>query len=198
MIVTAGTLDVQPEESANRHPQRVIQGVLLSQESLVAVCRQPQERRRDLRSRIEVGQLIPGQLLDGELVERDIVVEGLDHVVAIPPGKRNLGIRFVSDGLPIAGNIKPMARPAFAVLRTRQQVIDNVFECLGRVVSQEGRLLLGSGRQSNQIEVNPAKPHASIRFRGGVHAGLFHLREDKRIDRSPNPGAVPDRRRHRL
>ena len=50
-------------------------------------------------------------------------VERADEVVAVPPRIRNLGIALAAVGLGKTNEVHPVARPAFAEARAREQAI---------------------------------------------------------------------------
>ena len=60
------------------------------------------------------GQQIARNLLDDELIVGQVPVEGVNHPIAIAPGEGKGGVARPSGGFAVAGNIEPMASPAFA------------------------------------------------------------------------------------
>jgi hypothetical protein len=81
-------------------------------------------------------------LFGDEAVEGLILVEGVDDVVAVAPGGRLGTVALVAVGFGIAGDVEPVPRPAFAVFGPVKQAIDDVLIGIGRLVVQEGLLLL--------------------------------------------------------
>jgi hypothetical protein len=75
-------------------------------------------------------------LLDNELVERLVVVEGIDHVIAIQPD-RPLIIQVQAVRVAISRHIEPIPRLLFAKPRRLQQLIDEPFISVGRSVCQK-------------------------------------------------------------
>ncbi len=69
-------------------------------------------------------QLIASQLLDDELVVGLVFVEGLDDVVAIAPGILYRDIEFEARAIRVAYDIQPVAPPALAIIRRREQLVD--------------------------------------------------------------------------
>ena len=63
-----------------------------------------------------IGQQIAGELLDNELIIRQIAIERVDHVITIEPDVARF-ILFEPIRIRVARRIKPMAAPAFAVMR---------------------------------------------------------------------------------
>ena len=78
------------------------------------------------------GQLVAGQLLVHELIERLVGVERANHVVAIleGPGADRV-LRCAAFAVGVAGHVEPMPGPAFAVVRRREQPIDQFFVGVG-------------------------------------------------------------------
>src|SRR5207249_199321 len=72
------------------------------------------EARGDLLVERRVRQQIAGELLDCELVERQILVEGVDHPVAVLPNGA-WPVDGEAVGVGVAGKVEPMASHPFAV-----------------------------------------------------------------------------------
>ncbi len=85
-----------------------------------------------------------------------IRVQGADDVIAIRPGVGSRLILVVAVRLAEMNDVEPMPRPAFAILRRREQAIDQPLIGRGIRVGDE-RLDLGVGRwQAHEIEIEPA------------------------------------------
>ena len=76
-----------------------------------------------------VRQQVAGQLLDRELVERHVGVEGFHHPVA-PDPLPGVAILLKAVGVGVARGIEPGERHPLAVVRARQQPVDQQFVCL--------------------------------------------------------------------
>src|SRR5207253_7034788 len=74
--------------------------------------------------RIVGGKLIAGDLPANKLVVRQIVIQRLDDKVAVLVGKRPIGIALLAVAVGIARHIEPVSAPTLAVMRRRQQTID--------------------------------------------------------------------------
>ena len=59
-------------------------------------------------------------LFNNERVVWQVLVECIDHPIAIAPGVPNGSIAFQARGFAIAGKIQPMASPTFAVALVSQ------------------------------------------------------------------------------
>ena len=71
-------------------------------------------------------ELIRCQLLDDEAVKRQVFVERSDDVIPVHPGPGEilLEIEHVALVVRVARHVQPMSRPAFAIVRRFQQLID--------------------------------------------------------------------------
>ena len=107
-------------------------------------------------------QQVAGDLLGQEALVRDVVIEGLDDVVAVAPrvGKCRVAPEaIVAVRFPVARDVQPVAAPAFAELRGCEQAIDERFNCLAsvaRVLSGEGCHCLDLRRQAGEVVVEAA------------------------------------------
>ena len=215
MVVATGTGDGQPKESLCGRIDALIDGVIDVLEALAdgqeAEGGETRIIRRDARD------AVGGELLDDELVVRLVVVDRVDHVIAIGPGireaiileERVTHVDLQAAGIGIAGGIEPVAGPAFAEVRRSQQFVDALgvdrFDTNGRLASAQGhrvgklrrldRLfkgvhLFGGGRKADQVIGDAAEKgfRASRRIR--LEALLLELSEDEGIDGSLDPRLV--------
>ena len=139
-----------------RHRGRAVDGV--AEEQLVvdraALARRdvaPREPGGDLLVGRGIRQQVAGELPDRELVERKILVEGLHDPVAVEPH-----LPFVVEmqpvGVGIAGVVEPVAGHLLAVVRAREQFLDELGIGVGRGVGDERGHLLGRWRQAGEGE----------------------------------------------
>ena len=77
-----------------------------------------------------VREQVAGELLDGEGVERLVVVEGLDHPIAVRP-HRALRVALEAVGIGIAGEVEPLHRHVLAVVRRSHESIEGLGPGLG-------------------------------------------------------------------
>jgi hypothetical protein len=83
--------------------------------------------RHDLVGR-RLGQHVSRDLLDGEAIERHVVVERLDHPVAVlPHHARQVLLEAVRIRVP--REVQPGAGPALAVMRRGEQPVDEARIC---------------------------------------------------------------------
>jgi hypothetical protein len=85
---------------------------------------------------VGVGQQVAGELLDREAVERQVGVERVDHPVAVAPGVGAVVVLFVAVRVGVARLVEPVAAPALAEVRGRQEPID---EAVDRVRARVAR-----------------------------------------------------------
>ena len=123
---------------------------------LVVPGPQSQKRGGDLGSRIRPVNFIAGQLLGQESAVRFIAIEGIDDVVAIPPGVRLVAVALIAVGLGESDDVEPMPPPALAVMRAGQKPIDHPGNGIRRRVIQEVTDLERFRRQTDQVEIKPA------------------------------------------
>ena len=104
---------------------------------------------------------VAGDLLRDEAIVGQVVVEGADDVVAIPPGIREVDVPFFPGRFAETGHIQPMPPPAFAVVWAGQSAIEH------GVVGVEG------GEQSVDLLGHPGHGlfgrHAAVRDRAAKH-----------------------------
>ena len=148
------------------------------------------------------GQEVAGDLVADELVVRQVAVEGVDHPVAVAPGVGAVHLRAGGEDtrverVGVAGEVEPVAAPALAVSRRRQQAIHDLGEGVRRLVFEEGVHLFRRRRQAGQIERGPAKQGALVGGLGRLESLGLQCRQDIAIKVGARPGGVLDGRRRR-
>ena len=129
-----------------------------------------------------VRQKVSGQLVDDELVERQIAVHGLNDPIAVKPDLTGC-IHAIPVRIGITGDVKPPARPAFAVTGRTQQSLDHPLIGV-RTVVPEKRVHLGNrGRQAGQIKRNAANQCVTVGFWRLFNPFLVKPGDDERVDR---------------
>jgi len=102
-------------------------------------------------------ELIAGDLGFDEGVVGEVFVEGFDDPVAVTEG---VGIGEFSVGVEtvicVAGDIEPVAGPAFAVVWGGEEFVDNFGEGIGGFVFFECFDLIEGGREASEVEVGAA------------------------------------------
>lgn len=99
------------------------------------------------------GEEIACELFDDELVEGFVVVERFNDVVAVAPGG-GMGDVFVhAVGVRVAGNVEPVASPAFAVAGGFEEFVNEAGPGVFADVGEEGVDLLSGGRKAVEVEI---------------------------------------------
>src|SRR5690606_20343802 len=97
-----------------------------------------------------LGEQIAGELLNGELVVGHIPIKRVDDPIAVAPHGA-APIRFVAFRIGIAGEVEPLAGPAFAVVRTAKEFADVILVCDGARVGDKERDIVGIGREAGKV-----------------------------------------------
>lgn len=139
-----------------------------------------------------VGKEIAGEVFADELIVGFVSIEGVDDVVAEAPGIREDEGASAAAGLGEAGDIEPMAAPAFAEFGAGEEVIDDGFEGGGRGIGEEDFHFLGRGREAEEVIVDSAEE--GMLWRGGCGREVcgFEAGEDEVIGRGGGPGGIFD------
>ena len=91
--------------------------------------RQKAHRREPPRFDLRLDQ-VGGELLVNEAIERRVLVEGPDDVIAIGVGIGPNAVVAEHEhavlGVGVAGDVEPVPAPALAIVRRRQQPIDQL------------------------------------------------------------------------
>ncbi len=119
-----------------------------------------------------VRKKIARDLIRAKLVERHVLIEGLDHPVAVRPN-RPVPIHLVSVGVRVTREIEPVGRHPFSVTRGSEQAIDHLFVCFRGMIRNKSINFRRGGGKTNQIEGNPAKQGFLASFRRSVQAFSF-------------------------
>ena len=107
-----------------------------------------QEARSHEHFRIAAGQFVAGKLLDHELVVWLVCVERTDDVIPITPSVGPLVVIRVPGRVRVASDIEPVPSPLLAVVRARQQPVDQPLPSAGSSVGEVRPSLLGCGRKA--------------------------------------------------
>ena len=98
-----------------------------------------------------------------------------------------------------ARTVEPMSPPTFAIVRIRQQPIDQFLPGFVKVLGRHYFIdLLRRGRQPNQVEVDPSHQGRAIGFGHRFYLCRFHLGQQEAVDRSATPSCLFYRRRLRM
>ena len=94
------------------------------------------EAGRDQLILCRLRQQIAGELFDGELVERQVAIVRSNDPIAVGPN-RPCAVDAVAVRVGVAGQIEPVAGLPFAVVRRREEAIDDRFVGVRRLVPDE-------------------------------------------------------------
>ncbi len=141
--------------------------------------------------------LIARDLLLHESVVRLVVIEALDHIIAIAPGVRPVHIVLVSIGFGEAHHVQPVASPLLAVVGRGQQPVYHFLPCIGRFVGDERVDFLRGGRQSRQVEGDAADESGAVGSGRRFQAGFLQTGQNEGVHRSSHPGFTGGVGKHR-
>ena len=134
---------------------------------------------------------VAGDLPDRELVERHVGVERTDHPVAIGPDLP-LPVFLVAIGVGVAGEVEPLAGPALAIPRAREQPVDEPLVGVGGRVVQEGVELHGRRRQTGEVEEHAPAERRLVGLGRGCEPLALEPRPHESVDLVPRPFGVSD------
>ena len=184
--VAAGAAVSHGQESGADGIGDVVQDLLaaLHQVAGVAFIRiVPVESRGDAGLGIVRPQFIAGDLLLDEAVIGLVLVERLDDVIAVAPGIRPRLVALESFAFGVAGEIQPVPRPAFAIVRRSEQAVDHLFVRVGRFVGDEGVDFFGRGGSPIRSKLTRRSRVMRSAAAAGLQALASQFREDERVDR---------------
>ena len=127
-------------------------------------------------------EFVSGELFLEKAVVGLVLVERLDHVVAVAPGIGAVEICAVAVGVGIANEIKPDAGPALAVGGALEELIDELFPCVGTVVAEEGFDLLGSWGEAGDFERESSEKREAVGLRSGLEVLASHGLEQEAVN----------------
>ena len=105
---------------------------------------------------------ISGNVLDQKLVVRQVVIESPDQIVPVFMGMLQGVIEFVPASLGITNQVHPMTGPLFSEMGTDQKFVHDLVEGIGIRVVQKGFDLIGTRRQTDQIEIHTPYPSSPV------------------------------------
>ena len=123
-----------------------------------------------------------------EAIVGHVLVQGLDDEIAEMIGVGTILVEGVAIALGKACEIQPMPCPAFTVMRSVEESIDECFIGLWGLIVEVGLNLRGLWRQTPQAKHGPAEQRLSGSFRVGAQRTLFEFGENEKID-----GCMPPR-----
>ena len=135
---------------------------------------------------------VAGDLEAEELAPGEIAIEGVVDPIAVAPGMREGAIGVLAGGVGVADDIEPVAAPLHAVLRAREQPIDNGTKGLpiGRRIGEKGIDFLGRRREAGEIVGGAADERPPIGRGGRSDAGGVEPRLEEAVDFIVDGGAI--------
>ena len=193
VVVAAGAVDRQPERAfANRADDLVeivvppLRVVLLAKQHARTHAQKSGGDEAVVGSAVH---LVAGDLLDQEAVVRLVVVERLDHVVAVTPGIGAMGVVLEARRVRVARDVEPEPSVAFAVVRRGEQAVDEAFPRIRRSIRDERIDLRRCRRQAKQIEIGASNQRVAVGFRRRLHRMRTTRRLEEAIDGVREPAA---------
>ena len=135
-------------------------------------------------------QQVACDLFGEKLVEGHVGIEGVDHIVAIPPGLLKHHRPPAPARLRKPRDVEPVAGHPLTKLRRFQQPVDHRCLRLAGAVFQKRFQCLGCGRQAGEVKGHPPQPGPSLGIGSRLLAGRFQGGQHKRIDLVVRPGGV--------
>ena len=105
-------------------------------------------------------------MLNGELVERHVVIECIDHPVAVRPDAAVI-IQMKSMSVTVAGGIEPVAGTVFTVVAGIEERIDNFFVGIPGGVVEKGFYFRDCWWKSTGIQAESADQGAPVSLLSG-------------------------------
>src|SRR5207249_3280574 len=99
---------------------------------------------------------------------------------------------FITVAFREADNVEPVAAPAFAVVRRREETLDEGFVGIRPRVGDEGGDLLGSGRQPGEVEGNATDERGAVGLGCGGEVVFVELRKEESVNGRAQPGGAAD------
>jgi hypothetical protein len=116
-----------------------------------------------------------------------VVVERLDHPIAVAPGIGIVGVEFKSGGIGIAHKIEPVTSHSLSVTGRGQQAVHDLFIRINGMVVLERLHLHVNGWKAREIEIHATEPVGSRGLRGRAEVPDAQSIQDERVDGRTNP-----------
>ena len=197
MIVAAAAGDGEPHQATGHQIDAVVDDVVRVAEERAA--HREEAERRQIAPRHRRLDPVGSQLQRDELVVGQIALEGVDHPVAIGPGK-GIPVVLIVEGVAhrvgVAGEVEPFPSPVLGVLpRGEEPIYRRAKGCVGcrRAAgrrSAERIGFVGRGRQAREVIEEPADEFPRRRLRRRFQIGVAECGTDEAIDRGGRPGVA--------
>ena len=122
---------------------------------------------------VSFGNQVSGQLVQQESIIGQVVVERVNHPVAVLVRKRRRKVRRLTGRIGVTNHVQPVASPADAVLRRFQQTINDSPKRPGLFVRDERPHVCRRGRQPGQVERRSPNQRSPIGLGSRIEARQF-------------------------
>ena len=145
---------------------------------------------------IGILQLIPGDLRLHEQIEGHVIVECLNHPIAVAERIRirqhHVAIHAV---VGISRHVQPITAPPFSILFGTQQPVHHTGKSLRAFIGNKATYFFVSGRQTRKVEIRAADQIGARSRTVGLHVILLKLGQHKPVQWRRRPLGIPHRRR---
>ncbi len=126
-------------------------------------------------------------LLVHEVGKRCVPIERVDQIIAVRPGVGPDSILVVPVRLGEMHQVHPVASPALAVMRTREQAVDEPLISVRRLIVEEPGDFLTRRWEAEQIKRKPADQGPAVGFRCRLKMFLPKPGKNEGVNRIPGP-----------
>ena len=130
-----------------------------------------------------------------ESIVGKVPIEAVDHIVPVAPGIGHGDVFVQAAGIGVAGDVQPVAAPAFAVAGRGQQAVHQPGEGPGSLVAEKLLDFLFRGGQAVQVELGPAEQRQLAGAGSRIQVFFLQLAQHEGIHRRPNPARIAHFRR---
>ena len=198
VIVAARAIHRDTEERARRRIDDAVHVVgqrLLQVGHFVVPKPESVEARRDKRVEIAIGKFVASDLRADKPRVRHVGVERAHHEIAVLPSGFLVAIALETVGVGVADEVEPVTSPLLAVVRAREQPIDEPLVGVRRLVGDKRVDFRRCGRQARQVKRGASNERHAIGLGRWAQSLRFHLREEEAVDVASTPRRVTHGRR---
>ncbi len=198
MVVATGARDRQAHETLRHHIDAVIDHVLLVAHE--AFAHRKEAHRRHVALVVTLHHAVCGDLFQDELVEWLVLVEGLDDIVAIRPGKRivrRATVQAVTGVIRITRHVQPVTAPALTVTWRGQITVHHLRKGVRGLVLDEIFHFLRRRRQTDEVISRAADERTLVDLRRRGQPLFLELLQDETVHIRLHKAALVRDFRHR-
>src|SRR5262249_11100491 len=141
--------------------------------------------------------LVTGSVSGHEALVGLVSIECADDVITITPRVAAMRVVFEAVRFGEADDVEPMAPPPLAVMRTGQQLLDQLLPGVRRFVGGELLDLLRGRRQPDHVKVDAPDQRRSVTRWRRLQPILLQPLKNKGVNGILHPGAVRSERKRR-